>query len=312
MQKEDIQIVLSSHDYSYDAVVAEGYRTDGPYLGNRLFFRLLREVWFRLKLPGRAIWYNRRVNHGAKFLLVYDALITTDYLRWLREHNPDSRIVYFYTNPVSKAIFPDEISDQWCEKWSSDAADCKTYKLHLQCIGGYPRLWKVEKRTPEFDVFYIGRDKGRLQKLLTIKKDFEDLGLRTNFYITAYHRQQRFQNPIYRALIPYADVLKLLGGTRAILHITEGGQTGVTIRVLESMIHQIKLITDNVSIMDTVAYHPNNVFILGRDRLCDLPDFLDKPFVPYDSELIESLYYDHFINNITEDERSLGKSAVAP
>lgn len=258
--------------------------------------RLLRELHFRSPLPGKSIWYNKKLKK-INCAIVYDALITTEYMQWLRKKNPESRIVYLYTNPVDKAIDPSRLPDSLCEKWTTDKKDSDEYGIEYIGDGGYMRAWTVKKEEPEYDVFFIGRDKGRLDKLTEIKDRLESLGLTTNFYITAYHRYQRFSKKVYKPLVPYTDVLKMLGKTRSILHLVDGGQSGITIRVMESIIHGIKLITDNKLLKDSIYYHPNNFFILGEDDIISLPDFLKKPFVPYSDELKESLYYDNVLDH---------------
>jgi len=295
---KDVLIVLSKHDFSYQAIEEGGYDIDCPYCGNTMPFRLLREIFFKYKLPGKSIWYNKRVNKGAKVIIVYNALITVEYMYWLRENNPYSRIIYLYTDPVDKAIQPEALPDEICEKWSSDFLDCEKYGLCRGLPGGYHTSWTVNKRQPEYDVLFVGRDKGRLKQLIDIKKIFEEMGLTTNFYITAHHRWQRFSNPIYRPLIPYSEVLDMVGKTRAILHLMEGGYKSISIRVMESIIHNVKLITDNKYLRHMEIYKASNFFILGEDDIKRLPDFLAEPYEPYDEKYIDSLSYDRMIAHI--------------
>lgn len=294
--KEGILIVLSKHDFSYQAIEKDGYDVDCPYRGNSMPLRLVRELFFRFKLPGKSLWYNTGVNKNADSIIVYNALITKEYMYWLRKHNPHSQIVYFYSDPVEKSIDPRLLPDDICEKWSSDIFDCKNYGLHQGKEGGYFRFWTVDKVTPEYDVLFVGRDKGRLEDLLKLRMKFERLGLKTNFYITAYHRYQKYKNKIYRPLIPYSEVLKMIGRTRAILHLTEGGYKGISIRILESIIHEVKLITDNPYIKQLDIYRPNNFFVLGEDDINNLPAFLEIPYEPYDKEYVDSLYYESWID----------------
>lgn len=295
-------IILSAHDFSYQAIKDEGFDIDQPYRGNSIPVRFFREAFFRFNLPGKCIWYNKKVNKGAKTIIVYNALITVDYMYWLRKNNPKSRIIYLYTDPVEMAISPKMLPDEVCEKWSSDYIDCEKYNLHRGREGGYFKEWKIKKTNPEYDIFFIGRDKGRLGELMDLKMQFEETGLKTNFYITAHHRWQRFNNPIYRPLVPYTEVLKMLGKTRAILHLVEGGYKGMSIRVLESVIHGIKLITDNKNLLKMKIYNPDNIFILGVDDIKTLPAFFKKPFKEYSKEYVDTLYYEDTIDYMVDNK----------
>ena len=91
-------------------------------------------------------------------------------------------------------------------------------------------------------------------------------------------------------------MLNYLGKSRAILHLAEGAQHGITIRIQESLIHKIKLITDDRSIEKYDFYNPNNIFILGKDDLTGLRSFLDTPYKPITSSFLEHAFYDQLID----------------
>jgi hypothetical protein len=151
--------------------------------------------------------------------------------------------------------------------------------------GGYFRFPTVEKKEPKYDLFYIGRDKGRANKLLSLQDAFESRGLRTYLHITATRRHQRYNKAYYRPLVPYDQVLDLIGESRAILHLVEGAQNGITIRVMESMIHQVKLVTDDEKLIEYDFYDKDNIFILGKDDIDMLTSFLDKPNKPLNDNI---------------------------
>lgn len=60
-------------------------------------------------------------------------------------------------------------------------------------------------------VFYIGKDKGRLDYLLSLEKKFNDLGLKTYINIVAERRWFSKRNKRYRPIMPYKEVLENLG-----------------------------------------------------------------------------------------------------
>jgi 1,5-rhamnosyltransferase len=80
--------------------------------------------------------------------------------------------------------------------------------------------------------------------------------------------------------------------------LVETGQTGVTLRIVESIVNGIKLITNNSRIEGYDFYSPDNIFILGKDNLEDLPVFLDKPYKPLPSSLIEEYFVDFGVYQI--------------
>jgi len=295
----DIRFIMPKHSFSYHFIENSGYSIGAPYFGNAFALRILREVHFRLNLPFKSIWFNKKNIDTCRIIIVYENLIISGYMKWLYRKNAGSRIILFYENPVSSSVNPQLISGEWCEKWSADSYDCNRYGMKLYEGGGYFKIHKVNKKIPEYDVFYVGKDKGRLGKLQQLQKQFNDLGLNTYFHITAERRYSLKRNKYYKPSIPYEQVLDTLGKSRSILHLVDGCQTGISVRVEESLIHEIKLITDNQNLMKYDFYHPNNVFILGLDDIKNLPAFLDLPYEPVKSKFYEHMYFEDFIHELT-------------
>ena len=247
------------------------------------------------------MWYNKDLKSNFSVIWIMDALVIPDLVKWISRNNKKSRIILFYANKVKNTTHPDKILDTWCEKWSVDRKDCELHGLRYAKGGGYFRLPLREKPEPRYDVLYIGRDKGRAETLFELRNTMERLGLRTYFHITANRRYQRYFKAYYKPLIPYSKVLDLINESKAILHIVDGGQEGPTIRVLESLFHQVKLITNNASIAEYEFYNQDNVFILGKDDIECLSDFLKKPYKEIGAEILERYYIDNFCAAMLND-----------
>ena len=107
------------------------FDTIAPYTNKTLFTRILRELWFRLKLPFRSIWYNKEVlEYTGKHLLVFDPQITREYLQWLQKQNRWS-IHSYYGNKVGRArhITPDKIP-KGIPVWTYDDKDSREYHMN--------------------------------------------------------------------------------------------------------------------------------------------------------------------------------------
>ena len=69
-----------------------------------------------------------------------------------------------------------------------------------------------------------------------------------------------------------------------ILELTKKNQAGLTLRALEALFYEKKLITDNENIKEYDFYDSNNIFILKQDeelsakKKKELEDFLRKDF----------------------------------
>ena len=67
---------------------------------------------------------------------------------------------------------------------------------------------------------------------------------------------------------------------RCLLEWTQAKQTGLTIRSLEALFFDKKLITNNPWVKQQAFYHPARAFILGQEDLEQITDFLAAPMLP--------------------------------
>ena len=258
-----------------------------PYKDTNLVERVLREIWFRLQLPEK-VWYKKvEEPNNIKAISVQDPLITRCYLEWLREQFPEARISYDYCNLVGKSrhLLPEEVPDG-VTLTTYDRSDSEKYGMVLREGGEFSISQLREKQPIEYDIFYVGADKGRAEYLLLLKKQFEEMGLKTKMIITADKRFS-FPNKIYSKPIPYEQVLDYDAKSRAIMNIVLPGQMGATKRDFEALFLKAKLITNNKNIKTFDFYEPKNVFILGEDNMEDLPKFVREPFVEVDPKILD-------------------------
>ena len=298
--KSNIIFIVPSHEWTFRFIEKAGFNVQDPYIGNRIIMRILREIAFRCNLPGKELWFNKQNLVQNKTIFVYEGLIIPTFIKWLHEKTINCKIILFYNNPVRKSVNPNLIDNNWCQKWTVDIEDVKKYDLNYYFGSGYFTEWKVEKTIPIFDIFYVGKDKARLEKIYNLQHEFERLGLKVYFHITAERRFGLKWKKIYKPFISYEEVLELLGKTKAILHLNDGCQKGITIRIVESLIHKIKLITDDQNIVNWDFYNSNNIFILGIDDINRLPEFLNTPFKQVESSIEGHLYFENMVSYINK------------
>ena len=274
----------AKNDYVFDGLSTVGHKLYIPYKDYNIVLRCLREAWFRLHLPNKSIWYNPQLKSiEDEAVTIYDPLITPDFLEWVCDSHPHTQFTVNYSNRVERTgIKPTDITRPNLEYVSFDSGDCEKYGMK-QTHPGYLAQYSFtadEKSFPEYDVIYLGRDKGRAEMLFSYKRKFEELGLKTYFHICADRSFLRFRKPYYKKEMPYTDYVELLKRTRSHLNIVQEGQTSVTQRDLESVFDSVKCITNNKGIRDFELYDPSRFFVLGEDNLESLPSFLSIPFNP--------------------------------
>ena len=272
------------NDHIVNGRDAKGYQSLIPYRDYNLILRLMREIWFRLKLPQR-VWFNPRIrNIAARNIIISDPLITPELVSWVRELHPNKKIYLIYENRASTTLDPDSVRIPSVIKCTYDEDDSKRYGMHL-LIGGYQDAYRLKEiRQDKYDVVYVGRDKGRGEKLLELEKEFRRLGLRTYFHICGDRRVINKHKRYYKPLMDYTAYLELISRSRAILNIMPEGQKALTLRDLEALFNGIKGVTNSRWILDFELYDPSRFFVLGVDELEKLPEFLAVPFKPLTEE----------------------------
>ncbi len=156
---------------------------------------------------------------------------------------------------------------------SFDKEDAERFGIGYRHLP-YSGKAELSEETPQYDTFFLGTEKERTSGIRKAACVLETSGLRAKIMVL------NGSDPQYRIgeYIPYPEYLKYLSKSRTILEISRAGQDSCSLRFLESLFLGKKLITDNPQIITDPYYDPENVFILGKDDLRELPDFVMRPY----------------------------------
>lgn len=298
MITDEVCFVKNHNSLFVSELRKKGFDVHHPYKDRTIIGRIIREVWFRVHLP-QSIWFDRSVLKGAKkYILVEDTLITQQYLMWIKNNCPSSQIGFYYNNLVghAKHIVPDKIPEGIIGI-TYDKHDSLQYGLTLIENGYYLFGNNMVKNKLEYDVLFVGRDKGRLQDLLILKSEFEKRGLVTKFLIMPNGRFSK-HNKSYSKVVPYETIVSYLSKTRSVLNLCLPNQKGITIRDYESLFGRIKLITNNENIKEALFYCQENVFILNKDSLDRLPEFIYSDYKELDSDVLEQYSIENYCKRV--------------
>ena len=147
----------------------------------------------------------------------------------------------------------------------------------------------------EYDVFFVGKDKGRLADILSMKATIEAQNLKTYFHISPTHKYELKRNSIYKAKISYKEVNKLISMSRCILDCEVDETAGLTIRPFEAMYRKKKLITNNKAVKDEDFYNPKNIFIYGEDDIETLQEFVKSEYINPSPEIYNEYLMDSWV-----------------
>ncbi|MFD2907247.1 hypothetical protein ACFSX9_00725 [Flavobacterium ardleyense] len=270
-------------------------------------FKIFRIAHFNSKLNFKHIWFIKFADLNSYDIIIVSANEFSVYLIpyiTKKLNNNSTRLIFWYWNPVKPAYNPNLVSKEW-EKWTFDKDDSVKYNLHYNGTYYFPPEI-IKSSTLTNDIFFIGLDKNRYKELAELKNIFDTFGLKSDFHIVGNKKIFGQSKKKYKAAIPYEEVIEKISCSKAILEVMQSGQTGLTLRTMESLSYGKKLITTNQSIKDYNFYKKENIFILGIDNMQGLYSFINTPYLKLPSEIVEQYNFENWksrlLNNLTLDD----------
>jgi hypothetical protein len=238
-----------------------------------------------LGLP-KSIWYGNWKNklHEVSTIICFSTN-PIESLEYIKSVNPQIRLIFWYWDPVYRNVKqPTAISDDLCEKWSFDVNDCQEYKMNYNTTF-YLDTIQLPQSELSYDVFFLGQDKGRRVFLNELQDQLIGMHLVPFFYIVDDNTSgwNFMKKP---KAISYVKYLALLSKSKAILDFTQEGQSGLSLRPMESIFFEKKLITNDLSILKNDFYLADNIFVLGVDDMNRLTVFLNAPYKKIPEEIV--------------------------
>lgn len=215
-------------------------------------------------------WLNDWKNELDKYetIIIHTSELTNHLPEYIHRINPQIRIIYWYWNPVNNHTLPRLVTDSNVEFWTFDKGDQKKYHMKFN-IQYYTGTTNIQKENVKYDVYFIGHDKGREKKINDILKKIKNAGLKYKVDILSDNSKR---------YIAYNIVKKRIMAAKAILEVNQKGQTGYTLRALESLFLEKKLITTNKSIVNENFYSSKNIFVVDSDDWGKLPSIITSPY----------------------------------
>lgn len=280
-----------STDMMFNAWIKNGLDAKIIFKPQKKAVRLVRRLWVDHFFPGYSAWYGDWKNEIEKYdtVILHASERTRTIPNYIHKIKPSMRIIYWYWNPVNKNTVPCLTKNSKIECWSFDQEDCLKYGFSKNIQ--YYYYLSENYNNILYDVYFVGHDKGRLKQLNNIKNWLEKKHVSLKADVIKENEKS----------IPYREVQKKIHQSKAILEILQKGQSGATLRTLESLFFQKKLITTNKNIKKENFYCKDNIFIVGIDSENKIDSFLSNPYNTVVNEYmnlytIDSWFMNFFIN----------------
>lgn len=239
-------------------------------------------------------------------IVIEDSIFDYTPLEYIREIKPKIRVAFCFRNRVKAQIghfmHPEELRKQFgCELWTYSQEDSTKYNMIK-----YNQFYLISKdiliKKPPiiYDLYFIGKDKHRMKKLIELKRKLDRFDLISKIEIVASSgiKYSGDEKLMLVPSIPYNEVLNNVLQSRCVIDIVEDSNYGMTFRCLEAMVLKKKLLTNYVDIKDVDFYCKNNIFILGVDDESQLKEFIFSPFDDSIRNKLKTYSYQYFCKQI--------------
>lgn len=202
------------------------------------YFLALRKIKFANENPICFVWHHHFITE-----------IENRMVEYIRKIFPDSKHLYFYTDP-----------------WTVNSESVKYMKSKMDIVGVfdpgiaykydisyfpnvYPNENSKENFPIEYDICFVGHDKGREKELYEIAQSCKKNHLRTAFFIGRKEGEERREGIQYcNKKIPYKDVVELTKRSKCILELKVEPDHTCSLRVQEAVVLNKWLLTNNENV----------------------------------------------------------------
>lgn len=255
------------------------------------FFHFLAALCLRLNINAvfsYASWYKRISSYDQ--IVFFETAVSTALIKQLKKKvNNRARIVFYLWNPLKndKKLIQHILQlKKIVPIYSYDPVDCQRFNLFFAPML-YTRNLKLPNVPQKNDLVFLGYAKGRESLLKKIYNYCAAEGLKTDFHIVSKEmKDEQTGYVVSSRRVSYGEYLQRIACSRAILDLVQEGQSGLSLRALESLFLKKKLITNNSQIEKYDFFRPENIYVLKSDNIQGIKDFLQAPCCDIDEKIL--------------------------
>lgn len=225
---------------------------------------------------------------------------------------PNASLVWYLWDSLrnKKSLIPNLSAFDECHTF--DAADGKSYGMNFRPLFFSSGFSREATQNFKHHLSFIGT--AHSDRFRIVSNMIAALPEQTKFYWYLYLQApwvfwaQKLGNPAYRGAsisnfrfdpMSKHEVQSVFFDSLAILDIEHPRQTGLTMRTFETMGASKKLVTTNALVKDTDFYNPENILVIERNGVPDIPDaFLHTPYVPPTDAIYQKYSLDGWLRDV--------------
>lgn len=295
--KDTLVLVNDSTLYMFPSIKSDNIDICNVYKKMNKVEVILRKILWRLGLDF-ALYYETWAKQVFRYkkIVIFDAAYDIKMAKFIIKKSKNSAKFIYMWNPVKKGNVSmkkyDEVRDYF-SIFSYDKNNCAQYNLKYNSMV-YSKDVILPNNSIIYDVIFLGYAKDRLEYIENIYNLLSSQDLVCEFYIVGDSAKKQVL-PIQENRLNYEQYLELISKSRAILDVVQKEQSGLSLRTLEAVFFNKKLITNNKEILKYDIYHPNNIFVIENDDISQISNFLDLPYKNLEKEIVKRYEFNEWI-----------------
>jgi len=189
--------------------------------------------------------------------------------------------------------------------YSFDKTQCSKYLLqHMDQI--IPLTEKELGLSVNDNVcFFVGLDKNRVGIISEVASELESFGIKCNFLVVRDSTSKSESDYYIDSYVGYSENIRMVQSSKYILEINQKDQEGLTLRTLEAMFFERKLITNNQSLKNYDFYDESRVFIYDSNiEPQKFKTFMSQEFKPIEDDSLDRYRAESFLKKILSDHET--------
>ena len=236
----------------------------------------------KIQLPFQNIWKSlyslETVDFDAdkKYCVIYTdvSMARTDckYLAGLHKRSNITLVLIMVNTMARRGSLIEKRKDYFDQIYSFDKKDCDKYGFIY-----HPTNYSMTHMCNDSinqDVFYVGVSKGRANTIGKVYERLRSEKANALFYISRLESgEKKIEGIHYNEWLNYGEILRFIQHSNCIVEIMDGNQEGITLRTMEAICYNKKLLTNNQSMKKSKYYKTGNIQVFKT------PDEIDVSFV---------------------------------
>ncbi|WP_241029914.1 MULTISPECIES: lipopolysaccharide biosynthesis protein [Citrobacter] len=279
-----------------------------------------------ISVPSRYVWIAKKIRKLGVNTNWLGKIFIREYLRKLEPHD----VAVFNDSVISKGITSEIIANLECRKVlllrnSVDESFIKKHAGSFDFVYDFERKSVNVKNVRHLDQFFpvglhevtqcisgdrpegnslcyfLGKDKNRLKILTELANKLMSYNVTLDFNIVGDSNVEYDSTYVINKPLSYNENLKRSLASDIIIDLTQEYQTGWTLRILEALYFNKKVITNNKNILNSEIYEKERFFILGYHEWDEFEFFMKVPTQPVAYDVLYQYSPDRMLDTLIKE-----------